>query len=183
MSHVEQSGNTADQSPPPSKTQRKRAMHDLQALGAALAGLDAHRLAELDLPERLADALRAVRSITRHEARRRQMQYIGRLMRDVDVAPIAAALARLDEAPRAEKARFAAVERWRERLIDDDAALREFVAAHPGASAATLHPLIAAARAERVAGATPRHYRILFRALNALEAPAVAEDAAEPDAR
>ncbi|MDH4181880.1 MAG: DUF615 domain-containing protein, partial [Betaproteobacteria bacterium] len=81
--------------PPLSKTRRKQAMHDLQDLGEALVALDPKALAKLDLPERLADAVAQARGITRHEARRRQLQYVGRLMRDVDPAPIRAALERL----------------------------------------------------------------------------------------
>lgn len=145
-------------------------MHDLQDLGKSLVALDPRRLAEFDLPERLADAIRDARNITRHEARRRQMQYIGRLMRDVDPAPIAAGLARLDEMPRAEKLRFAALERWRDRLLVDDAALDEFVAAHPRASKAELAALIVAARAERAAAASPHKFRQLFRRLKDFEA-------------
>ena len=78
----------------PSKTRLKREMEALQDLGETLVGLDRSRLAELDLPERLVDAIELARGITRHEARRRQMQYVGRLMRDVDPAPIRAALER-----------------------------------------------------------------------------------------
>jgi ribosome-associated protein len=168
MSHDAPTGNAAPL-PPRSKTQRKRAMHDLQALGAALAALDPAHLAAFDLPERLVDALNDLRTITRHEARRRQMQYVGRLMRDVDPEPVAAALARLAEGPRADKARFAALEAWRERLVDDDAALAEFVAAHPTASADALRPLIASARDERRRGAPPRDYRRLFRTLKSID--------------
>ena len=96
-----------------SKTRRKAEMHDLQSLGEALVRLPAARLAELGLPERLADAIEQARAISKHEARRRQMQFIGRLMRDVDPDPIRARLAQWGEAPAAEKARLAAVERWR----------------------------------------------------------------------
>src|SRR3982751_6340410 len=63
----------------PSKTQRKAKMHDLQDLGEALVNLQPSRLAELTLPERLVDAVVAARKITKWEARRRQMQFIGRL--------------------------------------------------------------------------------------------------------
>jgi hypothetical protein len=79
---------------PPSKTQRKHRMHALQELGAELVLLDPSRLAKLDLPEALADAIALARRLTRHEAKRRQMQYIGRLMRDVDPQPLVDALAR-----------------------------------------------------------------------------------------
>jgi ribosome-associated protein len=168
---------TRDETPPAddgsavSKTRRKKAMHDLQSLGEALVDLDRKRLAELDLPERLVDAVAAARGITKHEARRRQLQYIGKLMRDVDPAPIADALERMAEGPRAEKAHFAELERWRDRLLADDAALDDFVARHPGADRARLATLVRDARAERAGGATPKQFRELFRVLKTLVAP------------
>src|SRR5664279_645850 len=113
----------------PSKTRRKAEMHDLQQLGETLVGLNAARLVALSLPERLFDAVTQARSITKHEARRRQMQYIGRLMRDVEPAPIRAQLAQWDNAPNAEKARLASVERWRERLLAGPDELDAFCAA------------------------------------------------------
>lgn len=170
MSHRDRSGEAGGESPPPSKTRRKHAMHDLQQLGQSLVALDPRRLAEFELPERLADAIRDARAITRHEARRRQMQYIGRLMREIDPGPIAAGLARLDQLPRAEKLRFAAVEQWRDRLMTDDAALDEFVATHAGASRDELATLVGAARAERSSGAPPHRFRQLFRRLKDLDA-------------
>ena len=78
----------------PSKTQRKEMMHALQDLGRELVELDPSRVASLDLPERLAEAIALARRLTRHEAKRRQMQYVGRLMRDVDPQPLIDALAR-----------------------------------------------------------------------------------------
>ncbi len=128
-------------------------MHDLQALGEALVGLDRARLAQLGLPERLVDAIDDARGITRHEARRRQLQYVGRLMRDVDPAPIAAALERWSEGPRAEKAQFAALERWRDRLLADDAALDDLVVRYPSADRARVALLVREARHERASGA------------------------------
>jgi len=157
---------------PLSKTRRKKAMHDLQALGEALVALDRARLAELDLPERLADAIGQARSITKHEARRRQLQYIGKLMREVDAAPIAEALERWAQGPREEKARFAALERLRDRLLADDAALDDLCAAYPAAERARFATLVHDARAERAAGAPPHRYRELFRALKGLAEPA-----------
>lgn len=149
----------------PSKTRLKREMAALQELGETLVELDPSRLATLDLPERLVDAIALARGITKHEARRRQMQYLGRLMRDVDPVPIRAAIERFDEIPRAEKARFAAIERWRDRLLDDAAAIDAFVAEHPATDRAALAKAIAAARSERARGETTRAYRELFRAL------------------
>ena len=152
----------------PSKSRRKQAMLDLQVLGARLCALDARRLGELDLPERLMDAIAAVHTITRHEARRRQMQYIGRLMRDVDAAPLLAALARHDEIPRAEKQRFAALERWRDRIMGEENGLADYLVAHPQAPQLELATLAHAARAERAAGRPPHKYRELFRRLKAI---------------
>ncbi|HEY8243624.1 MAG TPA: ribosome biogenesis factor YjgA [Casimicrobiaceae bacterium] len=149
----------------PSKTQLKREMDALQDLGETLVGLDASRLAELDLPERLVDAISLARGITRHEARRRQMQYVGKLMRHVDAAPIRATLERWDTVPQAEKARFASIERWRARLLDDAQAIDAFVAAHPSADRDALARAIVAALAERAGGGAPRAFRELFRLL------------------
>ena len=72
----------------PSKTRRKHAMHALQDLGEALLAIDPKRLEELELPERLFDALLQARGIRAHEGRRRQIQYIGKLMRDIDPVPL-----------------------------------------------------------------------------------------------
>ena len=154
-----------DGAAPPSKTRRKHAMHALQDLGEELVSLDPARLRTLDLPEALHDAVTLARTITRHEARRRQMQYIGRLMRDVDPAPLELALRRWSEGPAEERARFAALERWRTRLLDEAGGLVDFVAAHPAADRAELASLVHAARAERTAGGPPHRQRALFRAI------------------
>jgi ribosomal 50S subunit-associated protein YjgA (DUF615 family) len=87
----------------PSKTRRKAEMHALQDLGEAMVRLSPDRLAALALPERLFDAIRDARNITRWEARRRQMQFIGRLMRDVDPLPIQARLEEWAGAPNGRK--------------------------------------------------------------------------------
>src|SRR5689334_5658675 len=76
----------------PSKTQLKQQMHDLQALGQQLAELPAERLRDIELPERLRDALDEFKRTRSHEGRRRQLQFIGKLMRGVDPEPLRAAL-------------------------------------------------------------------------------------------
>ena len=171
-----------DAAAPPSKTRRKHEMHALQDLGEQLVSLDPARLRTLDLPERLHDAVLLARTITRHEARRRQMQYIGRLMRDVDPAPLATALKRWSEGPAEEKARFAALERWRTRLLDDATGLADFVAEHPSADRAELADLVHAARAERTTGGPPHRQRALFRAIRKAAPPAPAAAAMEAGA-
>ena len=150
---------------PPSKSQRKREMTALQALGERLVELDPRQVAALELPERLADAIALARGVTRHEARRRQMQFIGRLMREVDAEPIEAALARIARGPAQEKARFAALERWRTRLLDEAGALEALLAEHPHVDARALTTLVQRAREERTRGGPPHHQRALFRAL------------------
>jgi len=151
-----------------SKTRRKHAMLALQQLGVRLTELSSSRLSELALPERLADAIASARSLSGHEARRRQMQYVGRLMRDIDPAPIEAALARWAQAPNAEKARLADVERWRERLLHEPAALDALCTAQPTADRTALQDLVARAASERSRGSPPHAFRELFRALNSL---------------
>ena len=79
----------------PSKTRRKRDMHELQALGESLVTLDDDEIDRLPIDERLADAVRQTRTIRSREARRRQLQFIGRLMRDVDADALRAALAEI----------------------------------------------------------------------------------------
>jgi ribosome-associated protein len=148
-----------------SKTRRKREMHDLQALGEARVALDAARLAWLELPDDLADAVRFAHTLRAHEAKRRHMQYIGRLMRDVDAEPIRAALTRMQEGPARERARFAALERWRERILDEPGGLQAFLDAHPGAPRERLASLADAARDARARHARPHSYRALFREL------------------
>jgi ribosome-associated protein len=148
-----------------SKTQRKAEMDALQALGKALLNVGSARRAELDLPERLVEALDAAQRITQREARRRQLQFIGRLMRDIDAVPIRTRLAQWADAPNAEKARLHALERWRERLLAETDALDRLCAAHPAADRARLAALVDAVHAERTHGQPPRAYRELFRAL------------------
>lgn len=151
----------------PSKTRRKRAMHGLQDLGEALVALDPQRLKELDLPERLIDAVVQARGIRAHEGRRRQMQFIGKLMRDIDPLPIRAALERWARGPQQENARFAAVERWRDRLLADPAALDAFVGTYAHADRRELQSLIQDANLERARGGPPHRYRELFRQIKA----------------
>ena len=150
----------------PSKTQRKKQMHELQSLGAELVELSEQQLASLDLPETLRDAVMDARGITRFEARRRQLQYIGKLMRGVDPDPIRKTLAVSKAASHAHTARLHLIEGWRERLLDDDAALGALLSEHPHADAAQLRLLIRNVQREREAGQPPKNFRALFRLLD-----------------
>ena len=162
----------------PSKTQRKREMHELQTLGTRLVELNSEQLAAIGLPEGLRDAIEFARRTTKHEARRRQMQYIGRLMRSVDPGPIREKLKIWDGVSAQHTAEQHKVERWRDRLIEDDSSVDELVRAHPAIDARHLRALARKARDERASGAPPRAYRELFRALREI----VVESAHEDDA-
>ena len=154
-----------------SKTRKKREMLELQALGVALMRLPDSQLETIDIPQALREALFEAKRIKSHEARRRQMQYVGRLMRDIDAAPIRAALAEIDGGSARATARHRRLEAWRERLIGDDEALTAFAAEHPGADLQALRALIRNARKEQKEGKPPRAYRELFRVLKDIESP------------
>ena len=150
---------------PPSRTQLKKQMTALQDLGAELVALTPAQLAEMALPETLHEAVMAARRITRFEARRRQLQYIGRLMRHVDPEPIRARLERWKASSRERTAHVHRLERWRERLLADDGALPELVREHPRVDTQRLRALVRNARRERDLNQPPRCYRALYRLL------------------
>ena len=150
-------------------------MHELQALGVALAALPESQLREMNLGASLLQALLEWKRTKTHEAKRRQMQYIGKLMRDVDPAPIRARLAEIEGSSAQATARHRRLEAWRSRLIEDDAALTAFAAEHPGADLQTLRTLIRNTRKEQKESKPPRAYRELFRVLKELEASSPAQ--------
>jgi len=157
----------------PSKTQRKQEMHALQALGQRLVALNAAQLASVELPEQLREAIAEAQRIRSREARRRQLQYVGRLMREVDPEPIRAQLEVWDGRSREATAAHHRAERWREQLLADDAAFTEFARAHPRTDLQQLRACVREARKERLAGRDLRHFRELFRLIRG----ATADDA------
>ena len=150
-----------------SKTQKKREMEELQKLGASLVGLAPALLDTLDLPAQLLAAVHEAQRIKSREALRRQVQFIGKLMRSLDPAPVRAALAGLNGRSAEARAEQRALENWRERLISDDAALAEFAGRFPKAEIGQLRTLIEQARSEIAARRPPRAQRGLFRVLRA----------------
>lgn len=126
----------------PSKSARKREQHALQALGERLIELDQDQLTAIGLDERLFDAVVAAKSMRAHGALRRQKQLIGKLMRQVDPAPIRTAIDQAGTRARLEKKAFREAEKWRDRIIDGDTgevdAFSEFLgyASEPVAEAA-----------------------------------------------
>jgi ribosome-associated protein len=150
----------------PSKTQLKKHMHELQELGAELVDLNEQQLATIDLPESLLDAVMAARRITKFEARRRQLQYIGKLMRSIDPEPIRERIDAYKAVSLKHTARLHLVERWRARLLEDEHALTELLNDYPQIDATQLRVLMRNALREREAGDPPKSFRALFRLLN-----------------
>ena len=160
----------------PSKSRQKRDMLALQDLGETLVALDAKRFAELaaeiGLPERLIDAISAARGITAWGARKRQLQYVGKLMRDQDPGPIRQRLDLWAQGHDIDTARQRALERWRERLLVEPGALDALAAEYPRLDRPRLRSLVARALEERSRGLPPHAFRELFRALKTLDASA-----------
>jgi ribosome-associated protein len=149
----------------PSKSQRKRDMHALQDLGERLVGMPPSRFEKLALPEELVDAVALARRITSHEGLRRQMQYVGKLMRRVDAEMIRSALDMDDAQHHRETAVMHAAERWRDALLESPERLAEFNERYPAAVRRGLHAMIRSARAETARQQHGRHYRELYREL------------------
>lgn len=154
---------------PPSKTKIKQQMHDLQALGEELVALGKDQLAQLDLPDNLRDAIREMHRINKFGAQRRQLQYIGRLMRDLeDTAPIVARLNAWKGVSQEHTVHLHLLERWRDRLLESDQALTELLATHPETDVQRLRTLIRNAQKEKEAGKPPKNYREIFQVLREL---------------
>ena len=134
---------------PPSKSERKRQMHALQALGEQLVALSGEQLARLDLPDDLREAVEFAHRVTGREARRRHLQYLGKLMRSADGDSIRTSLERVTGESRSAVSLMHKAEMWRNRLLDDDQALTAFVTDHPDAEVQWLRNAIRAARRER----------------------------------
>ncbi len=154
----------------PSKSQRKREMHALQAMGEALAQLSPREIENLVSDAQLRAALAEMQRIKSREARRRQLQYIGKLMRKIDVAEIEAALdARRTARQRATDA-FHELEATRDALIEGEVDLHATIApTYPGADLQRIRQLVLQARRERDKQKPPASSRKLLRYLRELQ--------------
>jgi len=151
-----------------SRSQLKREAEALQDIGERLVTLNATRLAQLDIPDKLREAVREAKRLTANGAIRRQKQYIGKIMRGVDPAPILAKFQEWDGKSREQAAKFHELERWRDRLLADDKAISELVLAHPGVDIQRMRTLIRNAHKEEAAGKPPKSSRELFKELRQL---------------
>ena len=137
----------------------KQQAHEQQALGEALAALPDARLAAIEMPEALRDALHEYQRTRSHEGRRRQLQYIGKLMRQADVAPLREAVAEAQLGRAQDALALHRAERWRVELVADDDALTRWLAEHPDTDAQQLRSLIRSARKDAALPPEQRHGR------------------------
>jgi ribosome-associated protein len=152
----------------PSKSQRKRDSTALQKMGAELVALSADRLKKIEMPENLRDALLDAQRFTKNEAKRRQMQLVGKIMRSVETEPLQAALDEVNGVSAAATAKQHRLERLRARLMEDDAVFAEVATDYPGADLQHLRQLRRNAVKEAEQSKPPRAFRELFRQLRLL---------------
>lgn len=154
---------------PNSKSQRKRDMNALQDLGAELTEQSDQVLARCELPPRLADAIREYKALpNKHGAQRRQMQFIGKLMRELDEEVLARIQSELNQNVTLAKRRFQLLERQRDELLEGGKeALAAYIAEHPEADAQLINQLIRQARKEQEQQKPPAAARKLFQLLRA----------------
>lgn len=174
IEHPDESGHDTDQDDDqawrgPSKSSKKREMHQLQDLGAALVELSSDQLAKVPIPDDLLVAIKDAKRFTKHEARRRQMQYIGRLMRHIDPAPIQAQLDVFKGLSRAEIARQHRLEKLRTDFLEDEKLVGRIVETWPDADVQHLRALRRNALKERELSKPPRAFRELFKVLRDLD--------------
>ena len=162
------SDSEIEQDDTPSKTQRKKDMHALQDIGEQLVELERKKLVELDLPEMLLDAILAAQKIKKHGGRRRQLQYIGKVMRNIDVLPIQEKLDAWQNSSTQQTARLHQLERWRERLLTDEDAFTEFAQKYPAADIQHLRALVRNALKEKKANKPPKSFRLIFQELQTI---------------
>lgn len=154
----------------PSKTQRKKVSHDLQDLGEAAVALPDTRLVGLAISEVLLDAIHNYKKTKTFEGRRRQMQYIGKLMRSHDVEPLRQAVTDMQLGRAKDSLALHQSERWRAELIASDDAVTRWTAEHPQTDVQQLRNLIRAARKDAALEPEKRSgraYRELFQFLKA----------------
>jgi len=156
----------------PSKTRLKAESQALQDLGRQLCELSDQRLASTEMPDRLREAIHEWQRTRSHEGKRRQLQYVGKLMRQADEAPLREAVAAAALGSAVDTWRLHETERWREALIADDEAQTRWLAAHPECDAQRLRSLVRAARRDAAAMTPgmrqPKSFRELFQLLRPL---------------
>jgi ribosome-associated protein len=155
----------------PSKSELKRQMNELQKLGEQLVDEPRDRVKRVPMPDDVRDAILMCQTITNHEGRRRQLQFVGKKMRTLtedEVAIIKRTIESWKGASKAETAALHALERRREKLLADDKALTQLLEEHPELDAQQLRTLIRNARREQAENKPPKAYREIFQILKDL---------------
>ncbi|MBC3880489.1 DUF615 domain-containing protein [Undibacterium sp. LX40W] len=166
----------------PSKSELKRQMTALQKLGQELVDAPRDRVKRVPMPEDVRDAILECQTITNHEGRRRQMQFVGKKMRTLDEAEVALIQKTIDSwkgASKAETAAMHSLERKREKLLANDTALTELMAENPELDVQHLRTLIRNARKEQAENKPPKAYREIFQILKEIQAKHNAANATE----
>ncbi|MCZ6659038.1 MAG: DUF615 domain-containing protein [Gammaproteobacteria bacterium] len=148
-----------------SKSAKKREALRLQQIGSALTKLNTDQLAAMPIDTRLMDAIALYHRIKSNEAKRRQLQYIGRLMRDSNVTAIEDEIDRLSGESAAARYQFHRLERWRERLLAEPDALTEYLVEYPTTDRQHLKHLIHRTNDAKDATQQRKLARELFRLL------------------
>jgi ribosome-associated protein len=152
-----------------SKSQRKRDLHQLKMLGTELLEFSDDALRQLNIPDTLLEALRTARRITSNSARKRQLQYIGKLLRDTDVTPLREAVEARKHQHATHTREFHQLEDLRDKLIlEGDSAIADVLALFPHTDRQHLRKLVRQARREQETKQPPRAFRLLFRYLREL---------------
>lgn len=154
---------------PVSKSQRKREAQALQVLGKALVNLNQSALNQIPLPDDLRHAIEEAQRLHQHGALKRQLQYIGKLMRQCEVEPIHAAYEKVTNSYRGDVEQHHKLEQWRDRLLSEgDQAVEELLAEQADIDRQHLRQLIRTAKQEATKGKPPKAARELFRYLRQL---------------
>lgn len=160
-----------------SKTKRKQQMLELQDLGEELVALSKDALKKTPMSDELREAIKEYQRIPTHGAHRRQMQYIGKIMRNEDTAPIIEKLKQLKGSSTAATALLHRIERYRTEMIAKDEAITQFLSDFPSVEAQPLRALVRNARKEAEQVKPPKAYRELFQLIKtALETPVDDDD-------
>jgi ribosome-associated protein len=157
----------------PSKSEAKRQSNALQKMGEVLVDAPRDRVKRVPMPEDVLEAILMCQTITNHEGRRRQMQFVGKKMRTLDETEIGLIQAAIDGwkgASKAETSAMHALERRRDKLLADDNALTALLSEAPHLDVQHLRTLIRNARKEQAENKPPKAYREIFQILKQLEA-------------
>ena len=148
--------------PKTSKTRIKREMHALQKIGKQLVELNSKQLAEFSLPNTLFEAIITAKQKHKREAQRRQFQYIGKLMRNIDVEPILKRLSTCDGASKQHVAWIHLIEHWRNSILNSKHAISEFGQQYPTADLQRIRTLARNTHKETFSNKPPKNFRALF---------------------